>query len=1485
VSAGRLFFGLVLSFLLLTFSTRSSGQTTVPASDAERNLSLATGPVRIVVTDVKHDVSLPLRDLASVAIGGEREPREAEEVRNIPVRSGYKPADQPDPVLQRTTALGVSASAPTIINNFDGIGQDVFGTNIHVAPPDTNGAVGLTQYVQWVNVSFAVFDKASGNILPNFPVAANTLWMGFGGPCETNNDGDPIVMYDKLNDRWVFGQFAVRGPTGFLSNTLQCVAVSRSSDATGTYNRYAFQYNNEFDDYPKMAVWPDAYYVTFNMFNPNLTAFLGTDACAYDGNAMRDGLPATQICFQQAPTVGGVLPADVDGHTPPPPGSPNYMVEFDVNSLNLYKFHVDFANPSNSTFSGAINIPVAPFTPLCNGQSSCVPQPGTSTQLDSLADRLMYRLAYRNFGDHESLVVNHAVAANSSGGVRWYEIQNPNGTPIVAQQSTFAPDSSFRWMGSIAMDNFGDIALGYSLASSSVFPSIAFASRTPFDPANTLGAETTIITGSGSQTCCTRSGSPLTRWGDYSAIQVDPSDDCTFWYTTEYLKTSGVFNWNTRIASFKFSLCGLPDLTVTSTHSGNFTQGDASDNYTLTVTNVGPKQTDGTAVSVADTLPAGLTATAMSGSGWNCTLGTLTCSRNDMLTAHNSYPPITLTVKVANNAPGIVTNTVTVSGGGDQNTSNNTATDQTTVIQTGPDPSITKTHSGSFTEGLTGTYTITLTNVGLSPTDGTTVTVSDTLPAGLTFNQVTGTGWSCNGSSPVTCTRSDVLASNTSYPPITLTVNVANDAPASITNTATVSGGGDVNTLNNTANDKTTVTPVSDLTISKSHSGVFHQGQNQASYVLTVSNVGGGVTAGTVTVTDTVPAGLTPLFSSAPFPWGCGFNANTLTCTRNDPLPANQSYSQITLFVSVANDAPASVTNTATVSGGGEINTANDTATDPTTIQPSPDLTIAKSHSPDPFIVGQTGTYTITVSNVGHASTSGTVTVTDFLPNGLTATAISATGWSCSSTPTNFVNCSRQDSLAVGSSYPVITVTVSVNGGGPQVTNIATVSGGGEFNTANDSASDVTHVTGPVLSIIKSHLGNFTVGQMGNYIITVSNTGSVDTISSAVNVNDNLPTGMTAASASAPGWNCSGINTAFVNCTRSDILKAGQSYPAISLTVNVDGTTPPSIANFVSVTGGGDLNVHFFSDPTSVNVPDLAITKSHTGNFTLGQTGATYTITVSNVGTIATGGGTVGVTDILPFALNATAASGTGWSCNVSSPFLNCNRPAGALAPGASYPPITLTVNVSTIAPASVINSVSVGGISDSNLANNTASDTTTIIGFSITPNNTSATVTAGTSAGFAFSANVASNAATITFSASGLPPNSKATFNPTSVTGNGLVFLTVDTSGNGHTAALLSPRSFHNLTPYLAGVFAFVAALGIAVKNRRIRRRLCLVSCICAAALVLLVSGCGGGGSPPPPPPPPVVTPPGTYTITVTATSSNTSISPVNTPVTLVVK
>jgi uncharacterized repeat protein (TIGR01451 family) len=1452
-----------------------------------------------VRTDVRHDVSPPLRDLmknAPTPAGGQPED---EEMLVIP-HPGVKPAEKPDPVLQPsqlgagTGALELPVAAgPTLLLNFEGVDQ--CSPAFRCAPPDTEGAVGLTQYVQWVNLQFAVFKKSDGSLLAG-PSLGNTIWSGFSGDCSTSNDGDPIVTYDKLADRWVFTQFVLHNLVGPFS---QCVAVSTTSDALGTYNRYQFGPYTDINDYPKLGVWPDAYYITYNMFSHVFPhPFLGTQACAFDRNKMLSGQAATQVCFPEPPSVGGVLPADVDGHTPPPAGSPNYMVEFanDFASLNLYKFHVDFTNPNNSSLSAATNIPVAPFTPFCPAVRGCVPQQGTTNTLDSLGDRLMYRLAYRNFGDHESLVVNHSVVAdpvNQNSGVRWYEIRDPNGTPTVVQQSTLAPDANFRWMGSIAMDKIGDMAVGYSVSSSAMFPSIFVAARSYLDPLSTLQPEISVLAGGGSQT------NP-TRWGDYSAMQVDPVDDCTFWYTTEYYKTFGSFSWNTRINSFKFDTCDHPDLSITTSHSGNFTQNQTGATYAIDVKNVGGNATDGSSVTVTEALPVGFTLppNAASGAGWSCSQGTntITCTRSDALPFNTSYPSITVTVNVDKNAPGFVTNAVTVSGGGEINPSNDSSSDVITVIQLGPDPTITKTHSASFTQGQPGTYTITVTNVGLSPLSGDPkdpVTVTDTLPTGLTATAASGTGWTCTLGPPSSCTRSDTLASNASYPAITLTVNVATNAPPKVTNTATVSGGGDVNPLNNTANDPTTIILVPNLSITKTHTGNFNQGQNNAQYTLTVSDAAGAAaTSGTVTVTDTLPSGLTAGGVAAPFPWNCSINPTTLTCTRSDVLAAGSSYPAIIFVVSVANDAPASVTNTATVSGGGDPSPGK-TASDPTTINASPDLTIKKSHTPEPFIAGMTGTYTITVSNVGHADTSGTVTVTDSLPLGLTATSVSAVGWTCPTPPTASVNCTRSDALAAGNSYPAIAVTVSVTGGGPGVTNFVNVNGGGEFNLSNDFASDFTHITAPVLSITKSHVGNFTVGQNGTYTITASNTGPIATIGTTVTVTDALPTGLTATAMNGSGWSCSVTPT---TCTRPDVLPPNNSYPPITLTVSVDGNASATVFNNAFVTGGGDSGMHFVGDLTNINLPDLAIAKSHNGNFVTGQTGATYTITVSNVGTIPTAGGTLNVTDILPFPLTAATATGTGWTCTINgSPFVTCSRDAGVLAPNSSYPPITLGVNVGTVnGSQTVTNQVSVGGIGDSNLANNTASDVTTIVSpVSIVPSgSTAVTVSAGSPAAFGFTANLVSSppVGTVSFNLSGaLPQNSKATFSPASVTQTGPVTLTMDTSGNGHVASAapvgLAPG---RVALVFAALLLPLLLWTTRIKTDQGRRRaawLGVAMCISGLALLAALSGCGGGSRPPLPPPPPVTTPPGTYFMTVTATSSVSGVPPSTMSITLTVR
>jgi hypothetical protein len=544
---------------------------------------------------VAYDTSPPLRDIQPTEPDGTRKVHHDKRDDGMPQQpAGGLPGD--------LTPNATSAAAPATSSNFDAIGSGVAGFVVNSAPPDTDSAVGPSHVVEMVNSAFAVYSKAGALLLG--PSNSNTLWSGFGGPCQTTNDGDGIVRYDRLADRWILTQFA--NAASASGPYYECLAVSQTSDPTGAYFRYAFQYAN-FPDYPKLGVWPDAYYVTYNMFAGN--TFAGAESCAMDRAKMLLGQAATQQCFTTSTSFGGLLPADLDGATAPPAGATNLHVAMGTTSTTLatWKFHVDWTTPASSTFSGPTNVTVTSFARACGG-GTCVPQSGTTTQLDSLADRLMYRLAYRRFSDHESLVVTHAVTAGTSTGIRWYELRLASGNPSVFQQGTYAPDASYRWMSSAAMDQSGDIGMGYSVSSATIHPAIRYTGRLVSDAAGTMPqGEGSIIEGGGSQT--TSGGVALNRWGDYSSMSVDPSDDCTFWYSTEYIPANGAFNWRTRIGSFKFPSCGgtaTNDFSVAaSPSSGTVTAGGSTTSTISTAVTSGAAQT----VSLsASGLPTGATA-------------------------------------------------------------------------------------------------------------------------------------------------------------------------------------------------------------------------------------------------------------------------------------------------------------------------------------------------------------------------------------------------------------------------------------------------------------------------------------------------------------------------------------------------------------------------------------------------------------------------------------------------------------------------------------------------------------------------------------------------------------------------------------------------------------------------------------------------------------------------------------------------------------
>jgi uncharacterized repeat protein (TIGR01451 family) len=637
--------------------------------------------------------------------------------------------------------------------------------------------------------------------------------------------------------------------------------------------------------------------------------------------------------------------------------------------------------------------------------------------------------------------------------------------------------------------------------------------------------------------------------------------------------------------------------------------------------------------------------------------------------------------------------------------------DLSTTVITAPSITVTKTDGVTNTyQGASLTYTVVVTNSG---TYTVTATVADTIPAGLT-----GATWTCVASPGSSC----AAASGSGNISTSATLEAGDTATYTISATVTASSGTIANTVtanppawitdaspaNNTATDTDNVIAAADLSITKTTASTFTVGSN-AVYTLTATNSGPQSAAGTITISDTLPAGLTYV-SATGTGWACGAAGQVVTCTRAGPVTSGTTLPAVTLTVAVGAAAAPSVTNTATVASN---TTFDPDATDNSSSVTKPvtvptDLTIAKSHTGN-FTQGQNGSYSITVTNSGGVASSGTVTVTDTLPAGLTPGAATGTGWTCN-TAGQTVTCTRSDALAGGSSYPVINVPVTVAPNSSlSLTNTATVSGGGDSNAGNNTSSDPTTINGvPDLTIVKTHAGNFTQGQNGTYTITATNSGGAAT-SGTITVSDTLPAGLTYVSATGTGWTC-GAAGQVVTCTRSDALAAGASYPAITLTISVAPNSALSLTNTATVSGGGQTNTSndSSSNPTTVNgVADVTIAKTHTGNFTRGSTGS-YTLTVSNAGGAATSG-TVTVTDTLPTGLSYVVATGTGWTCGAAGQVVTCTR-SDALAAGASYPAITLVASVLQTAASSVTNTGSVSGGGQTNTANDSSSDPTNIV-------------------------------------------------------------------------------------------------------------------------------------------------------------------------------
>ena len=584
--------------------------------DARIPRTVADGRVERSAANDARDSRLPEYALAP-------EP-EGAEAREPGTRAGAAPIMTTSPGSGEVEQTSEGSRPPAALAaSFEGLGEGFVGPQGSARmrnPSDNSLAAGPDHIVQTVNSRMAIFTKkgkkydTTGKVLYG-PVETNNVFRGFGGGCDERNNGDAVVRYDQLADRWlvvmpIFSRLPLRpdepqapeahepasesqqgqpGQPGKAERLYEppppppsdtsaraddrlraqrraarsrdkgsyaiCYAVSQGSDPFGPYYRYEFV-RPLFPDYPRPAVWPDGYYV------PTSTGdqVIQKHACVVDRAKMLKGEPATEQCVI-IDSVNFLNNADLDGKQLPPAGSPNIMLaaggtqlrgRLSDSSIYVWKYHVDWADPSKTRVTGPEKVAVAPYHYLCGGQlTSCVPQPGTGNRLDAQGDKIMSRVVYRRIGDRESIVAVHSVNTTAGGGgVRWYEFRLDSARDVqLFQQGTFAPDSSYRWLASPAIDRNGNIGIGYSFGGTPHYAGQRFAGQLSGDPGGVLSLrETVLVEGEGSQT-------NTLRWEDYTQTAVDPSDDCTIWYVGDYLK-KGATNYSTRIGAFRMPGCG-----------------------------------------------------------------------------------------------------------------------------------------------------------------------------------------------------------------------------------------------------------------------------------------------------------------------------------------------------------------------------------------------------------------------------------------------------------------------------------------------------------------------------------------------------------------------------------------------------------------------------------------------------------------------------------------------------------------------------------------------------------------------------------------------------------------------------------------------------------------------------------------------------------------------------------------------------------------
>ncbi len=1170
-------------------------------------------------------------------------------------------------------AIVPKAAAPAPTANFDGLDFATWGAG---HPPDPVGDVGPTYYIQAINTSIGVYSK-SGTQVAAFTFNTFMSQGHFGNLCDTNNFGDPVVLYDTFEDRWIITDFAFQiDGSGNVVNppgAFQCFAVSKSGDpVSGGWNFYSIHIANGLGDYPKFGIWPDGLYMSANVFGyPSGAAFQNPRVFALNKAQMYAGSPTVQVVTFDAPASDfAVLPSNARLQTgTPPPGTPNYYLstwEF-TNALTVYKFHVDWDKISTSTFTG-------PDTPLAatswpNASVPNAPSLGGNS-LDVIQIRAMMQIQYTNFGGTESLWATHTVRRQNTTGFaapRWYQVNVTGGTVAASlpQAATWDPDGAnviYRFVPSLALDRTGDLALGYSTSNSTTKPALKYAGRLAADPVNTFSqTEQLLFQGTGTQTgnCGTSS---CIRWGDYTGMTLDP-DGCTFWMTNEYFAVDGL-NFLTRIGSFSYPSCtpvgagGTLSGTVTATVGGAPIAGATVTLGSRTTT------TDGSGSYSFTGLPAGTyPSETASAPGYNSstatniaiTDGNTTTQDFSLSTAPTSACPVDTTQ--ADFQTGVATNVDLTTSPGDVILLNAATIDQqnTTLGTSGVGITTTTWGGQTFTPSVTGQMTRVDINLFCSGCTGTTPNLtlslratSGGLPTGADLATATITGFNNGASAYYTATfgTPPTLTAGTQY---ALAIRpTANPSPGTyaLTRSGTATAGADVYAGGARVAGATSGTVWSiPLTGGVSTDAGFKVYMNtgfaaSGDFISSVKDSNPPPTYTpvwtTLSWTATVPAVTTLKFQVAasnsatgPFNFvGPDGTAATFFTTSGASLSQFNGfrYLQYRAYFTTTDSTMTPTLNDVTVC-------FDDVA--------PPDVAITKTDGVTSAVPGGSVTYTITASNPAVIA-ANPVTVADTFPAVLTCTwtCVGAGGGTCTASGSGNLN-DTANLPASGSVTYTATCAIAAAATGT-LSNTATATFAGDPNTANNSATDTDTLTPQAdLAITKTDgVTTATPGGSVTYTITASNAGPSN--ATGATVADTFPASLTCTwtCVGAGGGTCTASGSGNINNTVN--LPSGGSV-TYTASCNVSAAATGTLSNTATVTAPAGV-----TDPTPGNnsandsdtlsgSADLSITKTDGVTTATAGGSSTYTITASNAGPSNATGATVA--DTFPASLTCT------WTC------------------------------------------------------------------------------------------------------------------------------------------------------------------------------------------------------------------------------------------------